>query len=245
MKTITPLTPDQRALVEGHLDLAGKIATTVWRKNPDAIDRDDLLGVAYEGLVTAASRFDPERANVNDGVRDIEGAFTAFASTRIRGEILDWQRSRDHVSRNQRSTYKALQSHGYGAGRTPEELSDLTGMDEIRVRLVIAAVESTPVSIFSTVVGNELDHEPAEPKHSRRDDESVEQSALASRIQDAVTEMFDSLSDFQRLVIALRYYEGLDLTTIATVLETGLTQVRVAHSEAVLYLHAAMVSEAS
>lgn len=244
MKMLTPLTSEQRALVEKNLDLAHHLALSVWRRNQQAIDKSEIISVAYEGLTLAASRFDPSRAEIKDGVPDIDGAFSGYARRRINGIILDWQRSKDHVPRRQRSTYKELQSHGYGDGRTASELADLTGLEETKIRLVVAAVEHEPVSLWATF--------PDDPDFPYRDNVvakthagDVEASALASRIQEIVTATFDSLTDFQRLVIALRYYEGEDLTTIATVLETNLSTVRVAHSEAILFLHAAMVSEAS
>lgn len=242
MKTITPLTPIQRDLVEKNLDLAHHLALTVWRRNQDAIDKAEIISVAYEGLTLAASRFDPERAEIKDGIPDIEGAFSGYARRRINGIILDWQRSRDHVPRRQRSTYKELQSHGYGDGRTASELADLTGLEETKIRLVVAAVEHAPVAFMDVPRDEE---EPVAGGAWLSSTDHVEETALASRIQEIVTATFDSLTDFQRLVIALRYYEGEDLTTIATVLETTLSNVRVAHSEAILFLHAAMVSEAS
>jgi RNA polymerase sigma factor (sigma-70 family) len=239
-----PLTPAQRELVEKNLDLAHHLALTAWRRNPQAIDRAEIISVAYEGLTLAASRFDPARAEIKDGRPDVSGAFSGYARRRINGIIMDWQRSRDHVPRRQRSTYKELQQHGYGTGRTPSELADLTGMEEDRIRLVVAAVEAEPIPLIYAPTTMEAGRTEVEMTQHLPTPE-VEAIALVSRIGEVVIATFDSLSDFQRLVIALRYYEGEDLTTIATVLETTLTQVRVAHSEALLHLHAAMVFEAS
>lgn len=243
MTDLTPLTPEQRDHVEANVGLAQHLAWDATRRNP-VLDPYDALSVAYEALVRCVQRFDPTRADENEeGVKDIAGAFSGYARTRISGAILDFQRSRDHVPRRQRSTYKMLKSLGYGAGRSLPELADLTGMPEDRIRLIVAAVEAPPIPLHAEVLEGTADstyvHERIAPSPS------VESTALESRIKGAVAGAFDLLTDFQQLVIALRYYEGQDLRSISEILGTGLSRVRTEHSEALLCLHEAMVREAS
>lgn len=74
-----PLTPEQRALVEGHLHLARWGA----RRSP-AHWWDDAYQDACEGLISAARAWDPDR-----GV-----TFGAFAQHRVRGAVLDGLKKR-------------------------------------------------------------------------------------------------------------------------------------------------------
>lgn len=245
MTSTTQLTAEQQRLVSQNIDLARHLAWDACRRSP-ALDADETLSVAYEALVSVASRFDGSRANVlADGTVDLAGAFSGYARRRINGAILDWQRSKDHVPRRHRSIYKILQAHGHGAGRSVEELAEITGMEPERIRLLIAAVEASPVSLDSTQSADDSldDGSPLAPKH--HSSHSVEGSVLESRIKEAVTYVFDALPETQQAVVALRYYEGMDLASIAAELQVSLTSVRSMHSEAILQLHAAMVAEAS
>lgn len=240
-----PLTDAQRVLVEKNLDLAHHLALVSWRRNPHLQDKDDFVAVAYEGLVTAASRFDPSRAALVDGVPDLAGAFSGYARRRIQGSILDWQRKRDHVPKRQRSTYKELQSLGLGQGRSPMELSDLTGMPVQRIRMIIAAVESPVLSLTRDVPLSEESGAPLSSQWQLPDKHQVESDVMGDAILHGVVSAWDDLPDLQRLVIAMRYYAGLDLTTVAQELGIRLSTVRVAHSEGLLFLHTAMMREAS
>lgn len=242
-----PLSDVQRALVEKNLDLAHHLALAIWRRNPHIQDKDEIVAVAYEGLVTAASRFDPSRADVVNGVPDLTGAFSGYARRRIQGSILDWQRKRDHVPKRQRSTYKELQAFGHGQGRSPLELSDLTGMPIDRIKMIIRAVESP---VLSMTRDDTHDLEESGALRATQWDmptasDIVESDAMEDAIISCVVSAWDALPDLQRLVIAMRYYAGLDLITVAQETGVRLSSVRAAHAEGLLFLHAAMVREAS
>lgn len=232
---LPPLTSEQRDLVEANLDLAHHLALSSWRRRPISQDKDDYVSAAYEGLISAARKFDPARANVVNGVADVTGAFSGYARQWINGSIMEWQRARDHVPKKQRSTYRTLQALGHGGGRSPEDLSELTGMPEDRIRLIVAAVESPAISL------NPMDREDLGPTHSS----PVEQRVMAIKIQQAFVRRWDALPDLQRLVIALRYYEGITLIEVSELIEVRISVVRDAHAEALMALHEAMVTEAS
>jgi RNA polymerase sigma-B factor len=236
----TQMTAIQRSLVEKNLDLAHHLALDVWRRNPTVFEREDVIEIAYEGLVKAAIKFDPSRARVNEaGEADVAGAFSGFARQKINGAILDWQRKRDHVPRRWRTTYKTLQEAGHGLGRTPQEVADLTGVSIEQVRLVVSAVEATVVSLHDAIYSEHSGDPVSDVEH-----DSVEGSALMGKIRSAVLGAWDELAEMQQVVLALRYYEGLELTHISEVLEVRLSTVRIAHAEGLLLLHEAMAREA-
>jgi RNA polymerase sigma factor for flagellar operon FliA len=70
-----------------------KTATHLARRLPPHVHRDDLIGAGLLALVKAFIRFDPGRG----------GEFETYASSRIRGAMLDEIRSSDYLSREQRS----------------------------------------------------------------------------------------------------------------------------------------------
>lgn len=233
------LTAYQTQLVETHIKLAQRMGLEAWRRSPETMEKYEVIGIAYQGLITAAVNFDPEWRPPADEAYDPFLAFGSFARRRISGAILDWQRSRDHVPKRQRQVYKNLQQHGHGSGKTPDQLAGLTGLPVEKIRAVTQAVETRAVSL----------DEALDSRYGPSSDfpalNNVENSALVSNIQDAVANAINSLPPLQRSVVVLRYYSGLDLSQIAIELQVGSSVVRSAHKEAVDLIHAVMRRAAS
>src|SRR5690554_2410680 len=85
-------------LIEKYTPLVKRLAGYVYARmaNNTVIDRDDLLGYGYQGLVKAVERFEPIL-----GLR-----FVTYASQRIRGAMLDGMRQTDWVPRSERDAAK-------------------------------------------------------------------------------------------------------------------------------------------
>jgi RNA polymerase sigma factor FliA len=117
------------ALIVVHVPLVGHIVRETMARVPSHVDRDDLSSAGLTALVQAAHSYDPDR-----GV-----PFNRYASTRIRGAILDELRSIDWASRSVRRRARELdatRSHlatVLGRSATTTELAQASGMspDEI------------------------------------------------------------------------------------------------------------------
>src|SRR4051812_13655188 len=90
--------PGSEALIVVHVPLVGHIVRETMARVPSHVDRDDLSSAGLTALVQAAHSYDPER-----GV-----PFNRYASTRIRGAILDELRSIDWASRSVRRRAREL-----------------------------------------------------------------------------------------------------------------------------------------
>jgi len=73
--------------VEDYIPLVRKIASSIYKRLPDyaGIEFEDLVGVGYVGLMEAKHHFDEEK----------NASFGTYASIIIRGRILDYLRSLD------------------------------------------------------------------------------------------------------------------------------------------------------
>ena len=243
-----PLTIDQRLIVSRNMDLAHHLAKKRWLRSQESMDLAEVTSIAYQGLMQAAQSWDPTRPEINP--EDLlptpkypsGKAFAGYAHRRIEGSILDWQRNVDHVQRSYRSIYKMLKAAGYGNGTSMEELAQITGVPEAKIRAIIRAVETTSISLDSSVdtwgesisYGFELAAE-----------HNVEASAAANDIMDSAAHTIMTLPPLQQTVLALRYYLNQELQVIAAQLELPLTTVRVAHTEALATLYDAMRKKAS
>lgn len=236
---LTPLTPEQRTLVENNTSLARSLAMSVWVRNRVELEGAEIVAVAFQGLVTAARRYDP-RLSTPETVANGR-AFAGFARIYINGSILEWQRSRDHVPKRQRKVYRELQQHGWGEGKTIKELALITGMDPNKVSEIIHSVETTAISLDESDDDWE-DSSQSIGVYSRYD---VEGAILQTSVQDAYYRKFDSLADQYQIIFVLRHFEGWEFSTIATELELRQNYVRQVYQEVVLDLHDAVVREAS
>ncbi|MEU8813306.1 sigma-70 family RNA polymerase sigma factor [Actinoplanes sp. NPDC048796] len=114
---------EQEELIRAHMPLVGHLVRDMLSRIPNHIHRDDLTSAGLHALVTAARGWDPQR-----GI-----PFHRFASTRIRGAILDELRSLDWATRSVRTKARATdttrQALTTALGRTPttDELAQALG----------------------------------------------------------------------------------------------------------------------
>ena len=114
---------EQEELIRTHMPLVGHLVRDMLSRIPNHIHRDDLTSAGLHALVTAARGWDPQR-----GI-----PFHRFASTRIRGAILDELRALDWATRSVRTKARATdttrQQLTTTLGRTPtsDELAQALG----------------------------------------------------------------------------------------------------------------------
>lgn len=113
---------DRTRLVEEHLWLAEQIARRMARRFPSYVERSELHAAALLGLTESAQRFDPAL-----GV-----PFPAYASVRMRGEILEVARSVDIAPRRLRRDMRVLSD---ATERLTQTLGRRPSVDELAVAL--------------------------------------------------------------------------------------------------------------
>lgn len=137
------LSPEAAKLVEDHLCLIPALTASIASHYPRHADREELAQAAALGLVEAALRYDPER-----GV-----PFECWASTRVRGAVVDAVRAIDFAPRSVRATSRHIDvtqdelSQKLGRTPTTRELADALKMsvrelDEHRARRYAGVVLS-------------------------------------------------------------------------------------------------------
>src|SRR3954463_12993637 len=84
---------EQEELIRTHMPLVGHLVRDMLTRIPNHVHRDDLTSAGLHALVTATRNYDAGR-----GI-----PFHRFASTRIRGALLDELRSLDWATRSVRT----------------------------------------------------------------------------------------------------------------------------------------------
>ena len=158
-----PLNDYQRDLVEKNEKLARRLAMYAWSRDFEGRDGNEAVAHAYMGLIAAASRFDPTREEIDPDDLENGKAFSGYARHRIKGALMDWYKSQDHVTRNTRKAYRDLQKAGHGSGNDIEVAANAAGIDFDEARRVVAEVEAPPFLFDSSPSAHEVEDSVAVP----------------------------------------------------------------------------------
>jgi RNA polymerase sigma factor FliA len=223
-------TTGAEALIVVHMPLVGHIVRETMARVPSHVDRDDLSSAGLAALVQAAQSFDSER-----GV-----PFNRYASTRIRGAILDELRSIDWASRSVRRRARELDA-------TRSRLATVLGRSATTAEVAQASGMST-----DEVAANEDDVARAQvlSLHASEDDALGESLVSSSPTPEAIlehrekltymTEAVAELPERLRHVIEQYFIAERPMAEIAATL--GVTESRVSQlrAEALVLLRDAM-----
>lgn len=233
---------DKDSLILGHLDLAKDIATREWRTATHALKRDDMLSLAYEGLVDAAIRWEPYCAK-NEYDPSAVQYFKVFASLRIRGTIRDHIRKEDWATRTLRSKSKKLKDAGQDDGLSVQELSEITGMTPVEINKVIARLATRPISLDAYTANN--NNENASAPVELKADVDTEGIAFANSLNELFVNKLQLLSNDIQVIIALHYYSKMDLRSIAEELNISEAKVSQIHASGVIAIKEALTEAAT
>lgn len=220
----------QQEVVDTYLPLVRFLAERIHRRLPPGIDVLSLIHSGIVGLLEALQRFDPGR-----GV-----AFHTYAPCRIQGEMMDYLRSLDWVSRSVRSWRKRVTAVRMrllcklGREASPEEMANALGLSlEKYYRVDQKVSDATLLSLEDLDVASEEDERWTQEKFASNPFQDpfvcIEGKDLVEKLVNAVEE----LSDRARMVVMLYYHEELTLREIGEIL--GLTESRICqiHAQAV------------
>lgn len=223
-------TLDVDALIHQYMGLSQSLAQQVWRTAPHALELDELCGIAYLGLVSAARRWEPYCSERGFSPYALE-YFKTFVVRRVRGALIDAIRSGDWATRSLRTRAKALQAAGQDKGVPEKELAVRSGMTVQEVRNTIRGMAQRPVS---------LEAEELDPVSGR----GVESDAFTSGVLGTVVGTIRDLAPDQQIVLTLHYFQGLQLQEVARAMGISESRVSQLHATAVLAVHAEMVTAA-
>ena len=181
------------------------------------VEYDDLVGYGVFGLIDAIDKFD-------------------YASLRIRGAILDQIRKMDWIPRSLRQKQKKIDAavtkleSELGRPATEEEIAGELGIDmEEYVTWQGQTKVSNLVSLdeFLEVTGDKG----IEPVKVSRF-EQPEDMVLKAELKERLIESLESLTEKEKKVILLYYYEELTLKEISLILEVSESRVSQLHTKA-------------
>jgi RNA polymerase sigma factor for flagellar operon FliA len=224
----------RQKLLEEYLPLVKSVAGRMAMGFPRSVELSDLVSTGVIGLVEALSNYDPSR-----GVK-----FETYAVPRIKGAILDELRSLDWVPRSTRAKSReidrAMNKLENKLGRTPstKELAKSLKISAEELFSALDDVSSTAMLSLDELIYKEEDNRqvPRVETVEALSHETVLGNLEKEELKAYVISAISHLSEQERLVVALYYYEELTLKEIGEVMQISESRVSQIHTKAVLKL---------
>lgn len=202
------------------------------------VEYDDLVGYGIFGLIDAIDKFD-----YGKGIK-----FETYASLRIRGAVLDQIRKMDWIPRSLRQKQKKIDAAmskleaELGRPATDNELAKEIGISEDElINWQGQANVSNVISLDEFVeASGEKDVESVGVNTFETPEEVIEKEELKKLL----AESLETLTDREKKVILLYYYEELTLKEISQVLEVSESRISQLHTKALQKMRAKLGSAA-
>jgi RNA polymerase sigma factor for flagellar operon FliA len=226
-------------LIMHYAPLVSAVAGRVGLRLPSMVEHADLVSCGMFGLIDAIEKYEPGRA-----VR-----FESYASSRIRGAIIDELRAMDWVPRSVRTKARAIdRAYGELEGTlhrvpTDAEIADRLEVSMDELRTAYSQLSTVNLVALDEMLGGD-DRPGAVSLGDTLGDDRVEDPAGSIQAQETtylLARAIEQLSERERMVVVLYYYEGMTLAQIGRAL--GVTESRISqmHTAAMLRLRGHLV----
>ena len=190
------------------------------------VEYDDLVGYGIFGLIDAIDKFDVDKGN----------KFETYASLRIRGAILDQIRKMDWIPRSLRQKQRKIDT---AVGELEKDLGRIPTDAEVARKLEISEEEylnwqgqakvASLVSLDEFVeAAGERNVEPVKASKMEQPEKVMEKKELKKMLMESL----EALTEKERKVIVLYYYEELTLKEISRILKVSESRVSQLHTKA-------------
>ena len=214
--------PAKEEMIAQYLPLVRLVAEKVHRRLPRRVDHESLIQSGVVGLLEALERFDPQR-----GVD-----FEVYARYRIQGEVMQYLRSLDWVSRSVRSWERKIDAARIKlAGKFVREPTAEEMAKELEIsldnyfHLDQQVNDATLLSLDALSLPSEADWRSGQKKFSHNSFleplSFVESKDLIVKLRAAI----ENLPERERLIVTLYYHEDLTLKKIAENLQVSESRI--------------------
>jgi len=214
-------------LIEQYLPLVKLVAGRIAIGLPQHVDKDDLISNGFFGLLEAIERYDLSR-----GVK-----FETYAVARIRGAMLDSLRAQDWIpatvrqkARQYEQTLASLENR-LGRSASDDEVAAAMGVSVPQLHNLINTLNGCTLVPLEDYVKTESPNSLAPNPSQFLEDEEVK-ATLAKAIE--------RLTEKERMVVTLYYYEGLTLKEISLILKLTEARISQLHTKAIFRLRGAL-----
>lgn len=221
----------KKKLIENYLHIVDYVSSRLAIGLPKNISKDDLASNGVMGLIDAVDKFDYQRGY----------QFETYGSWRVRGAILDSLRQGDWVPRSVREKAKKIEDafqhleQNYLRSVNDSEMSKYLGVSEKEYHNMLQEVAVMTLCSLE----DPIREEETETRLSTLIDENAKNPDYKVNehfLKEALVKGIEKLTDKERTVVSLLYYEDLSLSEIAEVMSLSPSRISQLHSKAILRL---------
>ncbi|WP_425452299.1 FliA/WhiG family RNA polymerase sigma factor [Paenibacillus sambharensis] len=225
----------KKQLIEHYLPLVDYVTNRMAIGLPKNVSRDDLASNGVMGLIDAIEKFDYQR-----GLQ-----FETYASWRIRGAMIDGLRQGDWVPRSVREKAKRIEEayqhleQEYLRTVSDKEISSYLNVSEREFQTMLQDIAVTTVCSLE----DPIREEESETRLSMLIDEKAknpDHKVQEFFLKETLVKGIERLTEKERIVVSLFYYEELSLSEIAEVMQLSPSRISQLHSKAILRLRGAL-----
>src|SRR3954453_3445932 len=234
-ETSHPAADVREQLILEHLPQVKLIARRIHDRLPASVSLDDLISTGVIGLIAAIDRYDPRH--------DVK--LKTYAEYKIRGAILDSLRGLDWAPRQQRRRARLIENaiaeleQSHQRMPTEEEIAahlrlsveDYQGWLSEARGLTLGSLENA---------GTENDGRDLLRFLADSEEQWPSQIVERSELERLLAEAIEKMSDVEKTVLGLYYYQEMTLREIANVMRLHESRISQLKSQAVLRLRSYM-----
>ena len=216
---------ESNEIVLQYLPAVRAMAFRLKERLPASVDVNDLISIGLEEMVKLSRRYDTGQ---ND-------SFWGYAKKRVYGSMLDYLRSLDVISRNNRRLVKAIDveigKHLSENNTEPDDfvLAKRLGESVSKIREAKAASQiATNVPLNEQIISGHVENQ-------------VEKRVEEDQMIEAVKSILTTLSEREQTIIELYYFEELNLKEISMILEISESRISQLHKKLMLQLREKLV----
>jgi len=226
---------EKEEFIKQYIPLVKKIAARFAMRVPPSVSLDELMSAGHLGLIDAAGKFDPDR-HVN---------FETYAGFRIKGAILDELRNLDNYSRSLRQKTqhleKAVAAVEKREGRTADEseVAKELGINIEEYHELLKDVHSIAFFSLDASIRNSFKQTQTSKttfQEQLKGDDNPEKKLNEKELKKLVAKAVDTLSETEKKVVTLYYFEELTLKEIGEIFERTESRICQIHSAAIVKL---------
>ena len=220
--------------VREYAPLVKRIAHHLLARLPSIIQADDLIQSGMIGLIEAARNFNEEKG----------ASFVTYAGIRIRGAMLDEIRKGDwaprSVHKNTRRVAKAMRSVENATGRDARDadVAKVLGIELEEYHQIVQDSNSTKIFAFEDLGVTEDVLECTGSNPITGPFEGLQKEDFKEKLAKEIS----TLSEREKLVLALYYHEELNLREVGEVLGVSESRISQIHSQAMSRLKTKLIN---
>ena len=224
-------TEAKKKLIENYLHIVDYVSSRLAIGLPKNISKDDLASNGVMGLIDAIDKFDYKRGF----------QFETYGSWRVRGAILDSLRQGDWVPRSVREKAKKIEEAFQHL-----EQNNLRSVNDTEMSQYLEVSEKEYHNMLQEVavmtlcsLEDPIRDEESETRLNTLVDENAknpEHKVNEFYLKETLIKGIEKLTEKERTVVSLLYYEDLSLSEIAEVMSLSPSRISQLHSKAILRL---------